>query len=495
MADVNIQDNDITISRLPWLVQRAIAQPDNYAISFQNQQISFDELLQRSKLVAEKLLVLGLGEGDILALALVNTPFYVELLHACTLIGAILLPLNIRLSRDELHHPLEETAAKVCICETGELYDLLDGIAQSSTTDLRLVSTAEFKRVDRGEKHICVDRIQVDSATPLCIMYTSGTTGRPKGVLLSYRNFEASAQGTRQNFSLSEEDCWLACMPLYHIGGLSVLTRSAIVGFHVVLQERFDPQQALQAMEQQVSMVSFVPNMLQRVMAIAGGNGIFPHLKSVILGGEFLSEKLRQQASDRQIPVVESYGLTEACSQIAASSMNHSLKALSVFQGVDLKIIDDEGRIQSFGQEGEILIRGACISPAYFDDSSINGQLTQEGWLHSGDIGRFESDGSLSVLDRRVDLIISGGENIYPREVERVLLQHPALSDALVFGENDERYGRRVVAAVVSKNETVPDADDLKQYCRTQLAAFKVPARIEFVSHLERSAVGKLIRK
>ena len=300
-------------------------------------------------------------------------------------------------------------------------------------------------------------------------------------------------------------------MPLFHIGGLSILTRSAIIGLTVVLEPRFDPQQVLSRLPR-VSMVSFVPNMLQRVLTAAAaadndneGGETFPQLKAIILGGEALPESLFRQATVRGFPVVASYGLSEACSQIAASAVGGSSARLTVFDGVELKIIDHQGRSQATGEAGEILIRGGCVTSAYHNNPLANKSLLDGGWLHSGDIGRLDVDGSLTVLNRRADLIIRGGENVYPSEVERVLRQYPGVVDVLVYGEHDTQYGQRVVARVVSNthaninaninNNRVLEVQDIIQFCRTQLAAFKVPVRIEFVHRLERSAAGKLIRR
>jgi O-succinylbenzoic acid--CoA ligase len=298
------------------------------------------------------------------------------------------------------------------------------------------------------------------------VIRTSGTTGAAKAVELTYANHVASAIASADALGVEADDRWLCPLPLHHVGGLNVLIRSVINRTAVVLHPRFDVERVRAALEAgEATLVSLVPTMLARLRA--AGLRETPGLRAIALGGGPVPAELLEWARETGIPVVPVYGMTESCSQIAAGSPGRPLT------GVELEIAAD----------GEILVRGPMVARAAVAD---------DGWLHTGDLGRLDEQGRLHVLGRLKELIVTGGENVAPLEVEQVLLGHPAVADAGVAGLPDPEWGEAVTAFVVLRAPA--DADQLRAWCRERLESFKVPKAIHAVEGLPRNAQGKLLR-
>jgi o-succinylbenzoate---CoA ligase len=298
------------------------------------------------------------------------------------------------------------------------------------------------------------------------VIRTSGTTGTPKAVELTYANHLASAIASAGALGVEPGDRWLCPLPLHHVGGLNVLIRSVINRTAVVLHPRFDADRARAALEAgEVTLASLVPTMLARLRT--AGLRATPGLRAIALGGGPVPPGLLDWARETGIPVVPVYGMTETCSQIVAGSPGRPLT------GVELEIAAD----------GEILVRGPMVARA---------EIADDGWLHTGDLGRLDEDGSLHVLGRLKELIVTGGENVAPLEVEQVLLGHPAVADAGVAGLPDHEWGEAVTAFVVLREPI--DGEQLRGWCHKRLEAFKVPKAIHAVDRLPRNAGGKLLR-
>jgi O-succinylbenzoic acid--CoA ligase len=300
-------------------------------------------------------------------------------------------------------------------------------------------------------------------------MHTSGTTAAPKPVELTYENFLASALGSAVALGLDPAERWLCPMPLTHVGGLSIPIRSAIYATTAVLHGRFDPEAVLRELmdpARRITLVSLVPTMLGRLLD--AGLERPPTLRWALLGGGPIALALLERAGAAGVPVAPTYGMTEACSQIATFGWP--------LPGVDLQLS---------GPEREIVVRGPIVAP---------GARNEEGWLHTGDLGRFGPRGRLEIVGRKSDTIVTGGENVSPAEVEAVLAEHPAVEDAGVFGKPDPEWGEALVAAVVLRDGAEPRPDELRAFCAKRLAGFKVPKAIEFRDRLPRTASGKLLR-
>jgi O-succinylbenzoic acid--CoA ligase len=273
-------------------------------------------------------------------------------------------------------------------------------------------------------------------------------------------------------------------LPLFHVGGLSILLRSVIYGMTAVVHARFDPAAVSEAIDVNgVTIVSVVSTMLDRVLAVRGERPFPPTLRCVLLGGGPAPLPLLERAHRAKAPVVQTYGLTETASQIVTLAPEDALRKLG---SAGKPLFGAQIRIEP---DGEIAVHGPTVSPGYLH------QPPREGWLKTGDLGYLDDDGYLYVLDRRDDLIISGGENVYPAEVEAALLTHPAVAEAGVFGEADAKWGSRVAAVVTLQPGHAATAEELMAFCRQRLASYKIPRRIEFRDALPRNAAGKLLRR
>jgi o-succinylbenzoate---CoA ligase len=442
-----------------WLRQRAQLTPARLALVAEPCRWTFAELDARVDAAAAALRSRGITRQQRVGVLAPNGPGFVLAVHALARLQAVLVPLNLRLTQQELDFQIADA----------ELACVLDEHAVDALTN-----------APRTEAHLCRD---FDLDAPHTIMYTSGTTGRPKGAILTYGNHWWSATASALNLGLAPDDRWIACLPLFHVGGLSILLRSVIYGITAEVHAKFDAAAVNRSIDAGASFVSVVSTMLDRMLDERAGRAYPPSLRCVLLGGGPAPLELLTRANAAQAPVIQTYGLTETASQLVTLAPEDALRKLGSagkpLMGARVQIAD----------EGEIWVDGPSVSPGYWR------QPPRQGWLRTGDIGRFDEDGFLYVLDRRDDLIVSGGENVYPAEVEAALLTHPAVAEAGVYGTPDPTWGMRVAAAVVTKGDASVSAHELQAFCRARLAGYKVPRTIEFRSSLPRTAIGKLKRR
>ena len=292
---------------------------------------------------------------------------------------------------------------------------------------------------------------------------------------------------------------WLACMPLFHVGGLSILMRSVRFGGPVRLLARFDAAEVSDVLDAgDIAAVSLVPTMLSRLLAHRGARPAPPGLRALLLGGAAAAPELLTRALAASYPVCPTYGLTESCSQVATAAPppigTASPLPMRPLRGTDLRVVCD-GHDVPPGTPGEIVVRGPTVMQGYLHDPQATARALRGGWLYTGDIGCLDAEGGLQVFDRRDDLIVSGGENVYPAEVEAVLLEHPSVDDAGVAGIPDADRGARVIAWIVATPGSAPDVESLQRHCRSRLAGFKQPREFRYVEALPRNAAGKLQRR
>ncbi len=444
-----------------WLHQRAEITPERLALVADDRRWSFAELDCRVDAAAHALRDLGVEPGHHVGIRAPNGAGFVVAVHAIMRLGGVLVPINTRLTPPEVAWQTQDAALSLLLDES-TVRDLIDCPGRPSRT----------REFDMDEPH--------------SIVYTSGTTGRPKGAILTYANHWSSATASALNLGLVPTDSWLACLPLFHVGGLSILLRSVVYGIAAVVQPRFDPGHVNQAIDAGgVSIVSVVSTMLDRVLDDRKGRPFPATLRVVLLGGGPAPLPLIERALGSGAPVVQTYGLTETASQVVTLAPEDAVRKVG---SAGKPLMGSQIRI---GPDGEIWVRGPTVSPGYLHQP----RRTPRDWLETGDLGYLDADGYLYVLDRRDDLIISGGENIYPSEVEAVLLAHPAVEEAGVIGVADREWGRTVAAAVTLVPGRSATADELIAFCRQRLAAYKVPRRIEFKASLPRNAAGKLLRR
>ncbi|OUM86172.1 MAG: O-succinylbenzoate-CoA ligase [Bacillus thermozeamaize] len=493
-----------------WLARQATLSPGKLALIAGEVRWTFAELESRARKLAQELARLGVGTGDRVAVLCQNGAHLVTLIHALMKRGAVLVPFNLRLSVSELAWQVQDVKPHLFFYDAAherkaagllerfpdlkavQLEQVLEGRPLLRQTGHRDHSGA---RHSECESHILeyLDRNQVH-----CIIYTSGTTGKPKGAMLTYGNHWWSATGSALNLGNLPDDRWLACVPLFHVSGLSILMRSVILGIPMVLLPGFDPDEVNRVIEEEkVTIISVVSNMLRRMLEAQGNRPYPSHLRCVLLGGGPAPRTLLEACAERGIPVVQTYGMTETASQVVTLPPHEALRKLGSagkpLFSVELRIASD-GEETAPGEVGEILIRGPNVTAGYFGRPEETAKAIRDGWLHTGDLGYLDDEGFLYVLDRRHDLIISGGENVYPAEVEAVLSAHPHIVEAGVVGVPDEQWGQVPVAVVRVRDGVELDEQAVIAFCRERLASYKVPRKICRTEQLPYNASGKLVR-
>jgi O-succinylbenzoic acid--CoA ligase len=476
---------------LPW---RAALSPDAPAIETAQGVWTFSDLAERARRGARHILSQAPNDGSPIALLLEDGADFVAWFHASALAGRPVLPINLRLTAGEIAQQLDDARVRWLLGGAGD--SRLDSLG-ANVTGLQCEVAPDFESLPA-----CGEPLPGEHAGPdavLAVLFTSGTTGRAKGACLTRGNFAASAVATLDRLGPAARGRWLACMPLFHVGGLSILWRSLEFGGSVRLLPRFDAREVSALLDGgTVEGISLVPTMLSRLLEARSGHPAPPGLRVLLLGGAASSAELLARALALGYPVCPTYGLTEATSQVAsAAPPTRGAKRASPMLpllGTDIRISRD-GSEAAAGEAGEILVRGPTVMQGYLNRPGETARVLRDGWLRTGDVGLLEAGGGLRILDRRDDLIVSGGENVYPAEIEGVLLEHPAVAEAGVAGVPDPDLGSRLIAWIVTAAGSEPDVESLRRHCRERLAGFKLPREFRFVPALPRNSLGKLQRR
>ncbi|KAB2338919.1 o-succinylbenzoate--CoA ligase [Cytobacillus depressus] len=476
-----------------FLIKRAFLTPDRPAIHFAGITYTFSEAYNRAHTIAGQLAGCGLKKGQYAGALLSNHVDTVFVYLACHLLGVKAVILNNRLTAAEIAWQMKDSQSAFLITESrfSSKYRELEETLPNIT-----IINKEVLFESSVSPPLIVDEINLNEVCT--IMYTSGTTGHPKGVLQTYGNHWWSAIGSALNLGLTEEDCWLCTVPLFHISGYSILMRSIIYGMKMVVLESFDEKEAINIIRnEKVTIMSVVSTMLTRMEEKLKEDKLPAQFRCMLLGGGPASKALLEKCQAKQIPVYQTYGMTETSSQIVTLSPEYSFSKLgsagkALFPS-QLKIVRTNGEKASPTEAGEILVKGPNVTKGYLNKKEETKSKIVDGWLSTGDIGYLDEEGFLYVLDRRSDLIISGGENVYPAEIEGILASHPAISDAGVIGLKDEQWGE-VPAAFIVKRKEINEVDIL-QFCQQKLAKYKIPKKVMFIEEIPRNAAKKILRR
>ncbi len=456
---------------------------ERVAFATPDEVVSYGELAARVSGAAQAWRAAGVQPGDRVALLLANGAAGVICFHTALEVGVTPVMLNTRLTGAELSAQMAAVGCRWLVADA--LTEPL--AAQIDTPHLRLRAGA-FPPAEPLPPR------PLDRAAPAAVMFTSGTSGTPKAALLTVGAFQASATASAARIGALPDDNWLCVLPLYHVGGLSIVYRSALYGTAFTLLPRFDAAQVAGAMLRgAVTLASLVPTMLYRLLDHLPSAP--PRLRLILLGGAAPSAELLERAHALGLPVATTYGLTEAASQVATALPELARRKLGTvgqpLDGTEVQIVGADDQPLPPYAEGEICVRGATLMQGYLNDPEATARALRGGWLHTGDIGYRDDAGDLFVLVRRSDLIVSGGENVYPAEVEAALKSHPAVAEALVVGLPDAEWGQIVGALVTLHAGAALTEAELLAHVQGRLARYKQPRRLRIVSAMPLTATGK----
>ncbi|PLT29302.1 o-succinylbenzoate--CoA ligase [Peribacillus deserti] len=475
-----------------WLEKRSELSPERIALEFKDQRYSFLDMHNHARNWASAFYSEGIRRGDTVGLLAASHADTVFILHALFYLGVKVVLLNSRLTQNELRFQLDDSEASFLISE--QIYK--DQVNFLSNHGITAFIKEDFLDKNCGEAPILHEFVLEETAT---IMYTSGTTGKPKGVLQTFGNHWWSAVGSVLNLGLHEKDTWLCTVPVFHISGLSILMRSVIYGIRVILHDSFNEKLVNDDIRNKgVTIISVVTAMLNRMISNLGDQKYPRTFRCMLLGGGPAPRSLLEDCKLKHIPVFQTYGMTETSSQIVTLSPEYSMEKLGSAGKPLLPselYIELDGKKAPAYQAGEIVVKGPNVTKGYFNRAEETHKALRDGWFYTGDIGYLDDEGFLFVMDRRSDLIISGGENIYPAEIEGVLSRHPHVFEAGAAGFSDSKWGQVPYAFVVLTQENAVSEEELKEFCKQYLASYKTPKRIIFVKELPRNGSNKLLRR
>lgn len=480
-----------------WILNRAKLTPKKSAlIDIQTKRTwTYEELASNILNCYKSFHSYGLKKGDRVAVLAENSIDLFPLLFACNLGGYIYVPLNFRLSEEELRHILLDSTPTVLL--TDKTYqEVGDRIFLGN----KFIISELIKR--NVESISLLEPANCDTQDPWLMIYTGGTTGKPKGVVLSLDAVNWNAINTILSWGLEEGDCTLNYMPLFHTGGINALSIPILmVGGTVVIGNKFNPEEAIRALDDYQTTISlFVPTMYQAMIETEYFNqSNFPSVKLFLSGGAPCPKTIYQHFLKKGLKFKEGYGLTEAGpNNFYIPPENSAIKHGSVGKSMmfnSIKIVNKNGEICEPNEVGELFVTGKHMFSYYWNNPEETNKTIIDGWLKTGDLAKMDEDGDVYIVGRSKDMIITGGENVYPQEVEQCIITHPNIKEVAVVGLKDPKWGEVVTAVVVSDQSSETLCDEIKSYCRKQLGAYKVPKRVFFTNELPKTHVGKIDKK
>jgi fatty-acyl-CoA synthase len=487
------------------LIERNAAfSPGKTALRFAGAALTYADFAARIAAAARALKSqLGVGRGDRVAVLAANHPDYLTLLYACARLGALLVPLNWRLALPEQVFILSHASVKALVVEQA-FAAVLPPLA-AALPDARIVGL-DFAPPSGAALDALIaagsgdgSNPHIDLSSPLLVVYTSGTTGRPKGAVLRQEALIWNAAMSQHMHDLTAEDHVLTVLPMFHVGGLNIQTTPALqLGATVTLHPRFAPEAALQAIARdRPTLTVLVPATIQAMIEHPAWDSTeLTSLRAVTTGSTQVPQPLIDAFEARGVPVLQVYGATETCpiaiyTRIGGDRFRPGSTGLPGLM-CEARVVDEGGSEVAPGTAGEVLVRGPNVFFEYWGNEAATREALREGWYRTGDIGMRDDDGYFVIHDRKKNMIISGGENIYPAEIEQVLTDHPLVAEAAVIGRPDPKWQEAPVAFVVCRPGEAIDGEALKRHVAAHLARFKVPRDVIFVETLPRNALGKV---
>jgi fatty-acyl-CoA synthase len=487
-----------------WMTRRAALSPQRTALVFEDQSITYAEFDRHINRAAHALRALGVNQGDRVAYLDLNHPRFFVTLFAAAKLGAIFVPLNFRLTAPELSFIVNDAGVHTLVHD--EMFaPVIDQIRDDIGVRNLVCTTARegvraWADVMHDQRDSALDN-QVSADDVAVIMYTSGTTGRPKGAMLTHGNFLWNNINALLGYDTLADDRTLVVAPLFHIGGLNVTPLSAFLkGATVVLERTFDPTRVLEQIpRQRITTMFGVPAMFLFMSQHPGfAAADLSSVRTFICGGAPVPEALIRLYGERGISFAQGYGLTETAPFASLVPIDRALDKIGS-AGVppfftDVRCIDDRDEPLPPGERGEVVVRGPNVMKGYWNRPDATAEAIRNGWFHTGDVGVMDDEGFLYIVDRKKDMIISGGENIYPAEVEDCIYTHPDVAEVAVIGVPDARWGEAVCAIVVPKSGTAPTEQDIRDFTQGRLARYKQPHTVIFTDVLPRNPAGKVLK-
>jgi long-chain acyl-CoA synthetase len=504
-----IRNREVSLQNLPHLLQQRVSvAPDKHFLFSEadDREFTYAEFEQAVDRASRLLTSAGVNKGDVVSLLMPNSAEYVIAYFACWKLGAIAGPINSLLKAQEISFVISDSETKILLIHPHFL-PTIDSIS-SELPALRIVrfddeaaATRDFNYPPASAGSRLAD---IDLDSEAIIIYTSGTTGKPKGCLLTQGNLIANARQISQWLKFTEDDRLLTIMPLFHMNAVSVTTMSALyAGGSTVVSPRFSASRFWQIIsDYQITSFGSVATMLSMLLHKYPG-GVPPGLKTDQLrfamcgSAPVPAEVMKGFEETFKCLVIEGYGLSESTCRSTFNPPDARRRSGSCGKpiGNEMMIVDEEDREMANGELGEIVLRGENILKGYYRNPEATATAFRNGWFHTGDIGYRDDEGFFYIVDRKSDMIIRGGENIYPREIDEVLYQHPAVAAAATIGVPDQLYGEEVATFIVLKEEREATEEEIISFCRARLADYKCPKTIRFVAEIPKGPTGKLLKR
>jgi long-chain acyl-CoA synthetase len=487
------------------LKNSALKFPTNIAYVFKEQSTTYAELNKLVDRFASGLSSKGIGKGDTVALLLGNSPQFVIAYYGILRIGAVVVPINPTYTLREISYILSNSQAKAAFA-TSSLQPILS-VLKNQLENLRLVIYNEAVEAEctfeqfLQEANDFYEVPYIDKEDLALILYTSGTTGEPKGVMLSHQNMVSNAEATCKEYELNEEDRVVAVVPMFHVLCMTCCINTSISrGATILILPKFSPSEVVRTIREQKATVFIgVPTMYNFMLQLPDtAANDFSSIRFCISAGASIPLEILNRFEERyRVIIMEGYGLSEASPSACCNPLGGVRKPGSIgiaIDGVKVKVVDPNGREVPIGEVGELIIQGPNVMKGYLGMPEATAIALKDGWLYTGDLAKMDEDEYFYIVDRKKDMILAGGYNIYPREVEEVLYQHSSVAEAAVIGVPDQEYGESVKAYIVKKDDNLT-ADDIIRFCLTRLAKYKVPKQVAFLTELPKNTTGKILRR
>jgi long-chain acyl-CoA synthetase len=483
------------------LTETAERHPDRPALKVDDSVANYAVLNEGATRIAGYLKEKGLKPGDRVGVMLPNVPYFGVVYYGVLRAGGVVVPMNVLLKGREVEFYLSDSGAKHLFAWHGFGEAAQEGAAAAGA-DAVLVKPGEFEQLVMSAPRAPEDEARAGDDTAV-ILYTSGTTGTPKGAELTHSNLvQNCVRGARQLASITEQDVILGALPLFHSFGQTCCLNGAVsAGACVTMIPRFEPGKALEVIQRdKVTLFDGVPTMYHAMLHHPDREGAdVSSLRMCISGGSAMPGEVMRAFEDAfGCIILEGYGLSETSPVASFNHPDRERKPGSIgtpIEGVEMKVVGDDDDDLPPGEVGEIVIRGHNVMKGYWNRADATTEVMKGGWFHTGDMAKMDEDGYFFIVDRKKEMIIRGGYNVYPREIEEVLYEHPAVSEAAVVGVADESLGEEVGAAVVLKQGEEASAEDIRAFVKDRVAAYKYPRRIWFPDELPKGPTGKILKR